>query len=65
MLNSALRPPGDGEPDHDEPGHDEVEAVVRRGPAGALAVAGIATAIVLGIWVAFYLLVFVPRSGQP
>ena len=58
MLNSSPRPTGDGEPDH-----DEVEAVVRRGPAGALAVSGVATAIVLGLWVAFYLLVFVPRSG--
>jgi hypothetical protein len=60
MLNSAIRPPGDGEPDH-----DEIDAVVRRGPAGALVVSAIATAIVLGIWVAFYLLVFVPRSGHP
>jgi hypothetical protein len=65
MLNSAIRPPGDGEAGIDEAGHDEVEAVVRRGPAGALAVSGIATAIVLGLWVAFYLFVFVPRSGHP
>lgn len=59
MLNSAVRPAGDGEPDH-----EEVEAVVRRGPGGAIAVAGIATLVVLGIWLAFYLFVFVPQSGQ-
>ena len=34
----------------------------RSGPGGAIAVAGIATAIVIALWFAFYLLVFLPRS---
>ena len=41
---------------------DDVETIVRAGPGGAVAVAGIATAIVVGLWFAFYLLVFLPRS---
>ena len=45
-----------------EPRHDDVDAVVRAGPKGAIAVAGVATLIVLAIWLAFYFLVFVPRG---
>ena len=41
---------------------EAVETIVRAGPGGAVAVAGIATAIVIGLWFAFYLLVFLPRS---
>ena len=33
------------------------------GPRGAIAVAGIATAIVVAMWFAFYLLVFLPRGA--
>jgi len=40
-----------------------VDAIVARGPSGAFAVAGTAVAIVLAIWLAFYLLVFVARGG--
>lgn len=40
-----------------------VEAVVARGPGGAFAVAGAAVAIVLALWLAFYLMVFVARGG--
>ena len=32
---------------------------------GAAALAGLATAIVVAIWFAFYLLVFVPRATGP
>jgi hypothetical protein len=39
-----------------------VDAIVRGGPKGALAVAGIATAIVVALWFAFYFLVFLPRG---
>jgi hypothetical protein len=39
-----------------------VDEIVRRGPRGALALAGTATLIVLAIWFLFYLLVFVPRD---
>jgi hypothetical protein len=41
---------------------DSVDAIVRSGPRGALAVAGVATAIVVALWFAFYLLVFLPRG---
>jgi hypothetical protein len=57
MLNSPFRT------GRDEPGHDEVEAVVQRGQGGAIAVAGIATFVVLAIWLAFYLFVFLPQSA--
>ncbi|MGR9172831.1 hypothetical protein [Rhizobium sp. KDH_Rht_773_N] len=40
-----------------------VEKIVAEGPRGAVVVAGIATAIVVLMWILFYLLVFVPRSG--
>jgi hypothetical protein len=36
-----------------------------QGSAGAIALTGIATFIVVAIWFAFYLLVFVPRAGAP
>jgi hypothetical protein len=41
----------------------EVEAIVSRGPAGAFAVAGIATAIVVAIYFAFYFLAYLPRGA--
>ena len=58
MINSTLPPSS-------APGSDDefVDAIVRSGPSGAIAVAGIATAIVIGLWFAFYLLVFLPRSA--
>jgi hypothetical protein len=43
--------------------NESVDAIVRSGPAGAIAVAAIATAIVVALWFAFYLLVFLPRSA--
>lgn len=39
-----------------------VDDIVSRGPGGALALAGTATAIVLLIWFAFYFFVFLPRT---
>ena len=44
--------------------HDQsaVDAIVSRGPTGAIALAGAAVAIVVAIWVAFYVLVFLPRA---
>jgi hypothetical protein len=41
---------------------DSVDVIVRSGPHGALVVAGIATAVVVALWFAFYLLVFLPRG---
>ena len=57
MINSD---PETGE----APAADEaaVRRIVGAGAGGAVAVAGIATAIVIAIWLAFYLLVFMPRT---
>ena len=41
----------------------KVDEIVNRGPAGAFAVAGIATAIVVAIYFAFYFLVYLPRGA--
>ncbi len=40
----------------------EVDEIVRRGPAGAFAVAGVATAIVVAIYFIFYFVVYLPRG---
>jgi hypothetical protein len=40
-------------------------AILRSGAIGAVLLAGIATAIVVAIWFAFYFLVFMPRAGAP
>jgi hypothetical protein len=42
-----------------------VEEIVGAGASGAKMVAGIATAGVVLLWLAFYLLVFMPRSVSP
>jgi hypothetical protein len=59
MLNSSSSSPGAYEPTT-----DDVDAVVKRGPKGAIVVASIASFIVVAIWFAFYLFVFVPRVSQ-
>jgi len=41
----------------------EVDAVVSRGPSGTFALAGIATAIVVVIYFAFYFIVYLPRGA--
>ncbi len=46
-------------PDTDEAA---IDTIIRAGPGGAIAVAGTATAIVIMMWFAFYLLVFLPRA---
>jgi hypothetical protein len=43
----------------------DVNAILRSGATGAVVLAGFATAIVVAIWFAFYLLVFVPRAIAP
>ena len=42
---------------------DEVLAIAALGPRGAALVAGIAVAILLAIWIAFYFFIFVPRGS--
>jgi hypothetical protein len=53
MINSELP----------EPDAHAVDAIVAEGPHGALTIAGIATAIVVALWFAFYLFVFLPRGA--
>lgn len=40
---------------------EDVDRIVRAGARGAVVLAGIATAVVIALWLAFYLLVFTPR----
>lgn len=40
-----------------------VEEILSRGPVGTFAVAGLATAIVVAIFLAFYFLVYLPRGA--
>ncbi len=60
MLNADMDPHGPVESE-DAAVHD----IVRTGSRGAIVLALIATAIVIAIWFAFYLLVFVPRATAP
>ncbi|WP_175974179.1 hypothetical protein [Burkholderia sp. BCC1047] len=56
-----IETPAPEQPD-DRSQHEQVDDIVRHGPGGALALAGIAVAIVIGLWFAFYLIVFLPRG---
>ncbi|ULL01558.1 hypothetical protein [Bradyrhizobium sp. I71] len=56
MINTDLPEPIENSTD------DRVNRIVAAGPGGALMVAGIATALVVAMWFAFYLLVFLPRG---
>ena len=47
----------------EDPKADEVEKIVSEGPAGAFAVAGVATAIVVLIFFLFYVFVYIPRGA--
>jgi hypothetical protein len=40
-----------------------IDEIVRSGPRGAVVVAGLATAIVIALWFAFYFMVFLPRGS--
>jgi len=48
---------------HADPQAAAVEEIVRQGPRGTFAVAGVATAIVVAIFFLFYFLVFLPRGA--
>ena len=62
MINSD---PTSGENDADTQQDEDVNAILRSGARGAVVLAGLATAIVVAMWFAFYLLVFVPRAVTP
>jgi hypothetical protein len=57
MINSELPEQVDSTAD------ERVNRIVAAGPGGALMVAGIATTLVVGMWFAFYLFVFLPRGA--
>ena len=40
-----------------------LDRIYAHAPIGALTVAGVSTAIVLALWLAFYWVIFLPRSG--
>lgn len=42
-----------------------VDAILRSGARGGVVLAGLATAVVVGIWFLFYLFVFLPRATGP
>ena len=42
---------------------DAVEEIVKQGPAGTFAVAGVATVIVVAIFFLFYFIVYLPRGA--
>ncbi|KAA1176521.1 hypothetical protein FP026_28195 [Rhizobium tropici] len=42
-----------------------IEAIIVARPRGALALAGLTTALVVAMWILFYVLVFASRGGQP
>jgi hypothetical protein len=46
----------------DERQEQELEEIVSRGPGGAFALAGIATAIVVAMYFIFYVVVYLPRG---
>jgi hypothetical protein len=66
MLNSDPTPPDAATTQDATPAQDgAVDVILRSGAIGAVLLAGLATAIVVAIWFAFYFLVFVPRGGAP
>jgi hypothetical protein len=40
-----------------------IDEIVAKGPSGAFAVAGVATAVVVAIWFAFYFFAYLPRGA--
>ena len=47
----------------EQPAAEHVDEIVSSGPAGAFAIAGIATAIVVLLYVAFYFFIYLPRGA--
>lgn len=47
----------------DDAQSDEVEKIVAQGPSGAFMIAGISTAIVVLIYFAFYVFIYLPRGA--
>jgi hypothetical protein len=45
------------------PSDAQIDQIVSRGPSGAFTVAGIATVIVVALYFAFYVFVYLPRGA--
>ncbi len=51
---------------HPLPSEDAaVDTIVRSGARGAIVLAGLGTAVVVALWFAFYVCVFLPRAPSP
>jgi hypothetical protein len=59
ITTKNMKAPGPVDQDEDA----EVDEIVSRGPVGTFAVAGIATAIVVALYVAFYFFIYLPRGA--
>jgi hypothetical protein len=57
-VSAAFRPENVAR--HGSP--DEVQKIVAMGPRGALALAGLSVAVLLALWLAFFVFVFLPRG---
>jgi hypothetical protein len=42
---------------------DDIERIVAAGPRGAVALSALAVALLLAIWIAFFILVYLPRGA--
>ena len=42
---------------------EELQRIAAAGPRGAVALAGLGVAVLLLVWIAFYVLVFLPRGA--
>jgi len=62
MINSG---PATDDDDSTAQQDAALNAILPSGAKGAVALAGLATAIVVAIWFAFYALVFLPRAIAP
>ena len=51
------------EPRNHDDEHARVEEIVARGPSGAFAIAAVASAIVVLLYLGFYFLVYLPRGA--
>ena len=60
MINSPVSPSG-----VNEVRDADLEAILANGPRGAIALAGIATFLVVAMWFVFYFFVFTPRAITP
>ena len=62
-MPSHADPPPVAEAADDPRAEARVDEIVARGPSGTFAVVGVATFIVVAIFLLFYFLVFLPRGA--